>query len=92
MCFGLKDDSSIVQLDKNFYNGVFKNMEQSFNYAYSDLNLNDVFPEAQSTKGSTFVIMDIRNKIHENLNNFVIMGVLKKVYWNSVTKANAKEK
>ena len=88
----MTDDSSIVQLDKNFYNGVFKNMEQSLNFTYSDLNLNDIFPEAQSIKGSTFVIMDIRNKIHENLNNFVIMGVLKKVNWSSVTKSNAKEK
>lgn len=44
-------------------------------------------------KGSTFVVQEIRTKINENLNNFTVMGVLKRVIWSSMKKAvNAKEK
>lgn len=44
-------------------------------------------------KGSTFVVQDIRTRIHEKLEGFVVMGILKKVIWSSMKKAvNAKEK
>jgi hypothetical protein len=79
LCFGFSDNSFIMQLDQNFYSGLFKNLEQSLTSNYSDLNLSEIFLENELTKGSTFVVQDIRNKIHENINNFVVLGVLKHV-------------
>jgi hypothetical protein len=54
VCFGLTDESHIIQLERPFYSGVFQLMEQALAFTYSDLNLANFFPEAE--KGSTFVV------------------------------------
>lgn len=79
VCIGLTDNSHIVQLERPFYNGVFQLMEQALAFTYSDLNLANFFPGSE--KGSTFVIEEIRGKIHENIEYFVMMGALKSVNW-----------
>jgi hypothetical protein len=72
---------------------MFKPMELSLEYNYSELNMNQIFQDSEGMKNSTFVIQEIKSKISENVNNLTILGVLKKINQEALSKAvNAKEK
>lgn len=70
---------------------MFKPMELSLEYNYSELHMNQIFQDSEGMKNSTFVIQEIKNKISENVNNLTILGVLKKINQEALNKpVNAK--
>ena len=81
--FGFTNTSYMIQLNSEYYKTIFRPMEISLEYNYSELNLNNVFMENDFPRGTKFSIEEIKNKVHDNLNDMVIMGVLKKIHWDT---------